>query len=170
MLLSREIIKRILANVGIMPLSEFGKSGITLPDFKLDTKFFVHYSYEGLESGVDSSIDCPVWAAEGILPGVRVKALCVDLSVDDTHGRYANEYVLVLQVDDNPIYGFKLVYDDEDFGDFLIQDGERWILPTILTQMLALVGMEMLVDRGLSWQPLSSYKELYKAMSHMIEL
>lgn len=177
MSLSKEIIKRILADVGAVP-SDFGKAGLTLPIFKLDKKFVIDYTDEEREQSYGNLKEqFHMYAGEGSLPGIKIRALLVDLRRDvytdeGPSGIYI-EYALALRVDDKPIYALRLgfnSYEDRDNGDFFIQEGENWISPTILIKSLALVGMETIVDQGMIWNPLASYKDLYNAVSHVVEM
>lgn len=177
MSLSREIIKRILFGVGAIP-EHFGKCALTLPEFQLDEKFFVRY-----DNG--DKIGFSLWAGEGILPNMKIRALLLDLSVENTQvpgvvcndpedwkfeHEAATEYSLALRVDDKPIYLLRLAYDNEDNGDFLVQDGDRWIVPKILIQSWALIGMETIVDQGMVWNPSSSYEDLLQAIAKIVEI
>lgn len=160
--LSREIIKQVLADVGVLPGSNFGKSGLTLPEFKLDKKLVVHYD-DGQKA------EFPLWAGIGSLSdtkvtGSKVKVLLADVSDDVT------EFALALRVDDKPIYALRLAFDNEDPGDFLLQQGENWIGASMLIKAWALVGMEMIVDQGVLWEPTTDYKDLYEAVSHLVEM
>lgn len=163
MSLSREIIKRILSGVGAIP-EHFGKCGLTLPEFQLDEKFFVNY-----DNG--DKVGFSLWAGEGILPNIKIRALLLDLSVENTQEQDATiEYALALRVDDKPIYLLRLAYDNEDNGDFLVQDANHWIVPKILVQSWALIGMETIVDQGMVWNPSSSYEDLLQAITKIVEI
>jgi hypothetical protein len=153
MILTKEIIRRFLFDIGVIP-EHFGKYGITLSDFKLEEKFFVHYD-NGDEVGLS------LWAGEGNLSETKIRALLLDLR--------QNEYALALRVDDNPIYLLRLA-EEEDEGNFLIQDGNDWVVPKLLIQLRALIGMETIVDQGMIWFPSSYYEDLLQALTKIVEL
>ena len=158
MSLEREIIKRILSDVGVIPGSDFGKHGITQSDFKLDKKLTVRYD-DGEQQ------EFPLWAGGGNLPGTKVRALLADLSDDEVA-----EYALALRVNDRPIYALRLTYDNEDPGIFVLQEGQSWQAPIMLVKAWALVGMEMIVEQGMLWEPERSYQDLYEAISNLVEM
>lgn len=158
MTLEREIIKRILADIGVAPSPNFGKAGLTLLDFKLKKEFFVHYEDEHQQK-------FPLWSGQGSLSDSKIRALLVDL----TDGEVA-EYALAIRVNDKPIYALRIAYDNEDTGTFMLQEGENWIFPNMLVKLWALLGMEMIVDQGMPWQPSNDYDDLYQAVSHLIEM
>ncbi len=177
MTITREIIKRFLSDVGVIP-EHFGKYGITLLDFKLEEKFPVHY-----DDG--DQVDLSLWAAEGILSKAKIRVLLIDLSKEDNQppgdvcndpenwkfeNKFVTEYALALRVDEKPIYLLRLAYDEEDEGNFLIQDGNSWITPKLLIQLQALIGMETIVDQGMIWSPSSCYEDLLQALTRIVEI
>lgn len=158
MSLEREIIKRILSDVGVVPGSGFGRHGITQLDFKVDKKLAVRYD-DGEQQ------EFPLWAGRGTLPDSKVRALLADLSDNEVA-----EYALALRVNDKPIYAVRLTYDNEDPGLFVLQDGQNWQSPIMLVKAWALVGMEMIVEQGMLWEPERSYEDLYEAVSNLVEM
>lgn len=157
-MLSKEIIHRILEDVGALPIKNFGAAGLTLPDLNLHQNFIVE-----LEN--NEQVHYNMWCGQGSLPSMKIKALLVDLQEDN-----CMEFALALRVDNKPIYALRLSDMYGDNGDFLIKEGENWISPTVVTKCLALIGMEMIVDQGMLWQPLSDYHDLYEAISHLVEI
>lgn len=158
MTLEREIVKRILANVGVVPGPGFGKAGLTLLDFKLDKEFLVHY-----EDGHQQKF--PLWSGYGTLSNSKIRALLIDLTYDEMP-----EYALALRVDDKPIYALNITYDDDESCLFLLQEDTRWIIPSMLIKVWALLGTEMIADQGMSWQPSNNYDDLYQAVLHITEM
>lgn len=158
MSLSREIIQRVFEDIGVLPVNNFGKTGLTLPDLKLDKPFIVELENK-------EQVQYNMWCGQGVLPGIKIKALLVDLQDDNI-----TEYALALRVDNKPIYALRYCEAYGDFGNFLIKEHENWTSPTILVKCLALIGMETIVDQGMLWQPLSDYDDLYEAASHLLEV
>lgn len=158
MTFEREVIKRILADVGAIPGIEFGKSGLTLPLFKIEKEFLLSY-----EDGHQEKF--PLWSGQGILSDNKIRALLVDL----TDGEMV-EYALAIRVNDKPIYALKLMYDNEDDGIFMLQESINWVIPSMLVKIWALLGMEMIIDQGMLWQPSMEYEDLSQALSHLIEM
>jgi hypothetical protein len=157
MILTREIIKRILGNFGVAPPPDFGKSGLTNVNLRSVKELVISFEED---VGIHKF---PIWTGEAIINSFKLKALIVDLSLDDIY-----EYALTFRLDDKPIYSLKLIYDDIDQGIFLIQDGENWITPNILVQAQALVGMEIFVSEGILWSPCEMDTYLYDAVSVLI--
>lgn len=160
MRISREIIKKILSNVGVMFGSNSNKFGLTLPEFKVDKNFIVHY-----EDGQETIHS--IWSGEVCITQSKIKALLVDLSTPQIN---CPEFALAFRADQKPIYVVKMIYDDMDDGDFLIQEHDTWVSPNLSVKLLALIGMEAIVDQGMQWIPCAIHDDLYYAISQIIEM
>lgn len=173
--LTTEIIRRIFLNIGISTDGELTDTGLLSQHCLLDKTFAVDY-----DNGI--SFDCPIWAGEIELRNDKIKGLLINLSHTDTGCAIINEvgnlepqkipeFALALRVASNPIYLLRLAYDDDDLGTCLIEDQSNWIVPSILIQAQALVGMEMLVSSGLVWNKALSYDSaLFTAIARVVEM
>lgn len=156
--LTREIIRRMTTSVGLYPTRD-GTRGLTVPELESPGLSVVY----GSEGGRETLLH-PVWAGKVEMEGVEVRALGVDLSVDDT-----NEYMLLIRVGQNPIYAMKLAYDSEDFGLFVTLEGTGWIPANMIVKARSLAGLELLNSFGLLWQPCSEFSDLDEAARVVLE-
>lgn len=151
--LNREIIRHILADVGAVPGPSYGKFGIVNSNFlSKETLDFV------FDEGI--TVRSPVYFAELLVDNTSIKAMFVDLSVSSTQ----EEYMLIFQNGNNPIYGIRLaIFDEEDNGLFMIHSVDHWVDVSVTAKCRALVGFEMIVSHGLSWNYCQESAELRKA-------
>lgn len=156
--LSREIIRKILANCGIAPPPNFGLTGLTVPELQSDKILSIKYEDEVV-------IDHSIWAGETKIQEAKLRAICVDISQNDLY-----EYLLIFQLENQPIYGIRFSYDDEDDGLFLLKESGNWVVASILIQIKTLLGMETIATYGLFWEKLSDLTDLYEATSVLIDL
>lgn len=172
--LTTEIIKRIFLDIGIDANGHGCGVGLLARNCFLDKTFVIDY-----DNGVQTEL--PVWAGKIDLPGCKIKGLLVDLTYPNSETTTINkmgdleqqkipEFALAFQVENNPIYLLRLAYDLEDLGYFLIDDNGNCIVPSILTQANALIGMETIVNQGLIWDCFSSCNTLFTAVSKIIEM
>lgn len=157
--LTREIIRKVFGDVGIAPPPNFGKVGISIPELQLPTDLVF-----AMEDG--NSQNFPLWAAEVILDkDVKLRALACDLSTDGVP-----EYALTFQMSGKPLYGLKLIYDDDDNGVFMIGEKNGWQFANMVAKARALIGMETIMMHGLSWEPCENTTDLYEAISTIAEM
>lgn len=172
--LTTEIIKRIFSNIGIGTNGQVTDTGLLSQHCLLDKTFTVDY-----DNGM--RLDCPIWAGEIGLQDNKVKALLINLShtdndcaiineAGDVESQRVPEFALALRVATNPIYLLRLTYDDDDCGTCLIEEQSSLIVPPILIQAQALVGMEMIYNHGLVWNKASYDEALFTALARVIEM
>lgn len=152
--LTREIIKRIMNNVGIVPPPQFGIGGLVISDLKLDQ------TISGLYSDGES-YNFPIWSGCIEVEGVKIKAVATDLTDD------IPEFILLFQSENMPIYGLRLLFDDKDNGLFLLSSSEGWVPAEIYIQAKALMGLELIASYGISWTNFKDEK-LLATLSTMI--
>lgn len=156
--LTKEIIKRILGNLGVVPPPNFGTLGITESLYK--TKEYIEIEYENKEK-----IKHELWAAETEIKTKKLKTILVDLSLES---RY--EYLVVFQLDKFPCYGLRLAFVNDDLGLLLVLHGDRWQQVSTLIKAQALVGIEMLTNQGFVWKPLKEFDDLKRGAMGLIDL
>lgn len=155
-ILTKEIINHIFISVGLSPTS-FGKIGLSSKDLMTDR--VIDMSYDDLE------ISHPVYAGEIIIQESKIRALAVDLTLED-----CSEFCFIFRMDSYPLHGLRLAYDDEnaedrDTGTFRIfnDKNESWIEANVYTQGMALSGIEKITSYGLLWEPCKNIDDLYRA-------
>lgn len=156
--LTREIIRRMFGDVGVAPPPNFGKVGISTPELQLRS---------GLEFAMEDgkSQHFPIWAGEVIMDSYKIRAMLCDLSADEVP-----EYALVIRIADRPIYGIKLIYDDEDNGIFVIGEKNGWKSGSTIAKLRALIGMETIMELGMGWEACDDVKDLYEALATIAEM
>lgn len=156
--LTREIIKKLFANVGVIP-EVFGKYGVTLPENLCDFTLDVEYEESKL------TVRSPIFAGEIKVGDAFVRLLLIDLSVDGI-----SEYAMVFRNGSNPIYGVKLVLDSNDNGVFMIFDGKSWTDTSTITKCKTVIGFEIIASHGLHWSVLKDVGDLFPAAQSLLGL
>ena len=111
--LSKEIIKRIFANVGAVSGKMFGRMGLVDSKIKLAKTVTVRYD------DVDRQHD--VFAGQIIVGQSKLRGLLINLTVDNDA-----EYLFLFRMDGSPIHALRSVYYNEDDGFFRIFDKESF--------------------------------------------
>jgi hypothetical protein len=157
--LTKEIIKRILANVGATPGKLFGKAGLTENIFKLDKKFKIEYD--------DTIAEHDIYGGQIDLDGSKIRAILIDLSIDDV-----TEFIFMYRYASLAIIAIKYVYDhDEGFPGFVrvFNDSkETWINSSMHMKAMALSGFEQITSAGILWQECDDIDDLYQAAITLI--
>ncbi len=149
--LTKEIINRILADVGAAPGDLFGKRGLEDSSLKLSKTLKVRYE------DIDRFHD--IYAGQLELGSSKIRGLFVDLSIDDV-----NEFLFLFRMDTMPIHAVKALYDyDEHDGFIRIYDSEKQIWKETSTYMMArlLAEFERFVSVGLLWDDCREITDLY---------
>lgn len=136
--LTREIIRKIFANMGCIP-SKLGEVGPSCFEFKTRESVFGKY-----EDGTEFNF--PIFAAKMQIDASSLHCVFVDLSEANP------EFAAVFQMGSSPIYGIRLIYDDEDCGLFMINDEVAWKTTSIYWKAKILSAFEMIVDHGIIWE------------------
>lgn len=156
-ILTKEIIKRIMANCGIGHQKNFG----------LLKKEFLLKNSLPLEYDDVTYYEHRVFAGETVLQKFKLRAMVVDLSMSASS---IPEFCLAFRLEELPIHGLRLVFDDEDMGIFKIKQANNWIDATVSIQAMALNGMEHVISLGLAWAPTAKTDDLYQAVSSLCTL
>lgn len=160
--LTREIVKRMLLCAGIAPPPLWGH-GLSAVDLK--TQKIIQVTYD---DGDTSSHQ--IWFGKAKIGTNVMRGMTVDLTVDEIY-----EYALILQVNDLPVYGIRLIFGESDNGQFLIQSSKGWTPASAVLQASALQGMETIVSFGLTWEPCldlvsDNIDVFYENLSSLVEM
>lgn len=151
-LLTKEIIHRIMGNLGLLRFPDLGKVGLSIPELKINRTLPIQY-----EDGIIENRS--LWSGEMSLHNSKIRSMFADLSDGDVC-----EYALSMRVDQNPIYGMKIIFDTEDYGKFVTLEGSKWLPASIALQARALVGVEMMTTFGCAWKACNDFEDLLKAI------
>lgn len=162
-LLTSEIARRILLDIGAATSSSFGKVGLTDSNFIIDKKIKIRYNSDKTE---DMRFDKEhnIYAGRLKVSTSYLRAILIDLSIDNI-----KEYLFVFRFDNLPVHAIKYHQDkdDIDFIDLnyirIFNDKkESWINTSIYMQSMLLENFERFVSFGLLWEDCKDYKDLYK--------
>ena len=154
-ILTREIIRRIMLNVGVAPPPVFGTGGITTPELKLDDTLSGVYS-DG------QKFEFPLWAGTLDLEKSKVRVIVADITDE------VPEYAMLVQLDTMPIHGLRHIFDEEDNGILLISGAQGWVTTGMYLKARALSGMELIASYGLPWTRCNDSKNLVSVLSTLI--
>ncbi|MDP2683498.1 MAG: hypothetical protein Q8P20_00420 [bacterium] len=156
--LSKEIIKRIFADVGVVPGPMFGKVGLVEPRFKIAKTITVRYD------DMDRAHD--VYAGKMSLGESTLRGVLVNLTVD-----YYPEFLCVFRMDELPIHAIKVVYDSSNDSFFKIFNNETkiWREANVYMKARMLADFEQIVSAGLLWQDCDNTEDLYTAIISLIQ-
>ncbi len=154
-LLTREIIKKIMADIGYLPKVR-SQIGLLSSDLRGEP-LVVQYDEDNIAKH-------PVWVGEAKAETTTIRACACDLSQD------VDEFILVIRSEQNSIFGLKLIFDDQDCGIFLVQEQGNWIPASTIVKAKALIGMEMLTTYGVSWNKCDRFDDIYSAMVALADM
>jgi hypothetical protein len=165
--LKKEIIKRIMGNLGIVPNHNFGKVGITLDDF------YVGEDLELIDDGQDKTYN-KIYCGIVVVDDFKIKSLFVSIGADPgDQSDDACEFILILKPDNAPVYGLAIC-EDYEFGSFLMKVADdsakvSWIPASILVQSQILTAIEQITQEGIMWEPCKEYAELKGCVLSVLE-
>lgn len=155
--LTKEIIKRILADIGAAP-GYIGTTGLANENFNLVKQIPVDYS--------DGTYRHDVYAGQLQIKHA-LRGLLVDLTVEDDA-----EYLFVFQLKDLPIHALRLVYnpdhlDTDCYAKVQTKDG-TWKMLDVYSLSMMLSQFEKFVSYGLLWEDCKEVSDLYKVAIKLI--
>jgi hypothetical protein len=155
--LSKEIIKRIFADVGAVPGKMFGRTGLVDSKLKLAKTVTVRYD------DVDRQHD--VFAGQIIVGQSKLRGLLINLTVDNDA-----EYLFLFRMDESPIHALRSVYYNEDDGFFRIFNKEAavWREAPMYAKARILADFERMVSWGLLWEDCADVPDLYSSALELI--
>lgn len=152
--LSQEIIKRVLADVGVLP-DMLGK-GLTDKAFLLEKRMGISYDdgirYHNVYSGKISFSEA------------EMRGIVLDLSVEDEP-----EFMFVFRVDALPIHAVRMTYNAPEVSlhncYLRIQNPEKkhWYNPSVELLARILAQFEKIVSYGVLWEECTEVSDLYEA-------
>ncbi len=166
-ILTREIIKRVIADVGAAP-GMFGLRGLTDKGLRLVKTITVKYD--------DRDREHDLYAGKiAIKEGSYIKGLLVNLTVEDI-----DEYLFLFRMDELPIHAAQVSYDESyEEGTFIkrlnekiAKDGETQEIwePIGMFQKARLLGdFERIVSWGLLWEDCKEVSDLHAAAVKLID-
>lgn len=154
--LVKELVQRILSNLGIVPGNNFGKVGITTEK---------HLIKEKIE--LDDRSQCPVWAGQFIITGSVIKLLTTKIPLGDKEN--SEELILLMNINEQ-IYGFRYMWHHDEDAIVLVKSSEdNWAAANLIVQMQIAVVIEKITQEGLFWDPCIEYQELFDVLLNLIE-
>lgn len=157
--LSRQIIRRILADVGAAPNTH----GVGLNDRNLLLTKTLKIEYDG------GSVEHDMYVGQISINDSKLKGLLIDLTVDD-----APEFMFVFRMDALPIHAAKVLYDHIDLGETYLMiynaNKDSWLEAGMYFKARLLADFERIASMGFLWEDCSDYEDLYKAAIELINL
>lgn len=155
--LSKEITKRILADIGVSPGKLFGKVGLTDPAFKLAGTVTVRYD--------DSDRRHDLYSGKLELGEFILRGLLIDLTIDKD-----SEFLFVFRMDEMPIHAIKVVFDNTGDCFFKIFDSDKsvWREASMYLKARILADFERIVGWGILWKDCLENEDLYKAAVELV--
>jgi hypothetical protein len=161
-LLTREIILRVLADIGVFDISNRQTwAGLCEPEMKSSKNIKIQYDSEVILHDV--------YCGKLVLNDFYMNGLFVDLGVT-VNNKPINEILFLFQAKDKPIHA---VYFSEDMAFVKIYNtindkAAMWKIATIQLQSMMLSGFEQLCSLGVLWQPNNDVEPLYATAVNLI--
>jgi hypothetical protein len=151
-ILTIEIAKRILFDVGSFPKANFGKYGISLDKFRLPKDLKVDYD--------GKVVHHTTYGGKLTIQNSNVYGVMFNLSLDEE----GCDFIFCFRMDDQPIHCVNLTQDKEEneIAFIKIKSKDRWIDCTVYMQAIVLSGFERINDLGVVWDSIEQEKELNK--------
>ena len=155
--LSKEIIKRIFADIGAVPSRLFGRVGLVDPALKLAKTITVRYD--------DKDRRHDIYAGQISIKTSRLRGLLINLTVEDDP-----EYLFIFRMDELPVHALRVVYNDDDDCFFRIFDTDKsiWREANMYVKARVLADFERIVDAGLMWEDCKDIQDLYIVATELI--
>ena len=164
-ILGRELVRVIMGNFGMIPISSFGTQGIAAENFLIPKTLDVQY---------DNTITkYNVYASQMIVNDGKIKTICA--SVED-------DLIVVFGFDGVPIlYGLcldyfasaiDLVHDKNSmYGRFCLKsDGAKWSNANLFDRLMVCAGVEKLAGLEYFWSKCDDYEDLFVALTELVEI
>lgn len=155
-ILTKELLKRNLGNLGAIPGDRFGLVGITPNEFKI--KKTISLQFEG-----DEIEHYPIWAGE-IKVDSNYKALLTNIGT-----KINPEFILLFVPENSAPIGMRLMWDNVDHGAFMICEQKRWRSLSVLQKLQITAGLELITQEGIPWQPCSEIGDLYYSFAEFVD-
>lgn len=149
--LTKELIKRIVGNLGIVIGNDFGKVGIT-------TKEFVQTQLKtNNELGIEELTNFYCGKIELKETQDLLRIAFIELSED--------EFIISIRMNELPIYIIYIdyIYNTELTNFFLINNTKKESVG-IINQLQITIGIEQITQDGILWEPCNNYADLKDAI------
>lgn len=151
--LKKEIIHHIFEITGLLKNSK----NIRFLDNFLSDKFLTDKKI-AFQTDDEKQFSSNIWAAHATVEQSVIKLMIANLS-----DAVAEEYALLIQMDNLPPYCLQLCQDNEDNGSFYFcVDKDSWIVANTLMQANVLAGIESIADLLVKWTPAAKYEDEYQ--------
>lgn len=155
-ILTKELLKRILGNLGAVPGDNFGKVGITRQEFALQKHMIIQEE--------DKTKDLIVYAGESKVDNIYQTMLVNTGTIDEP------EFILMIKIEDGSLFGFQLPWvDEKDPGMFMIYANNTWQPISLLYKLNLTAAVEMMTQQGVVWYPCSHVDELYEQFTNLVD-
>jgi len=154
--LTKELLKRTFGNLGAVPGINFGKVGITADEFLINKKIRFKEESDIKERNI--------WAAQ-FKTDNSYRFMLTNLGSKEVPDFLA----IIISENMNPI-GLRLLWDDQDPGEFLTYNGESWQGISTLYKLNITVAIEMATREGVAWYNCESSNEIYELFIKLVNL
>lgn len=157
--LTFEIIKRIIADIGVIPDKSFGTRGLASPDLLLQKTLTVRY-----EDGKKHEHD--IYSGKLTLGESVIKGLLINLSIDEVY-----EFLFMFRFDSMPIHAIRVIYghQDDSFIRIYNTDKDTWIVPSVYMMARLLADFERFVSWGFLWDECKDTIDLYDIAVKLVD-
>ncbi len=151
--LTHEICIRVLEYLGVLPISNFGKLGITLEEFQIPSKHWISLQYSDEEM-----VDHPIYSVSSTIDDLNFNILLVDLSLSVEHIEF---YLLFKFGEFKTYYLYFKENNEEKYSNFFInKEDKTWITLDLQAKAMVLVGFDTLFSSGIQWNFIEENKGL----------
>jgi len=157
-ILTIELLKRIFGNLGAVPGDNFGKVGVTLPEFAI-------HSVKLLQPETNKVDEYKIYTGQAALQTTYQVGL-VNIGILNFP-----EFVLVLCVDDVEPIGLRLIWDANygNQGSAAQKHGDEWIPINLIYKLNLATAFEMMTQEGVLWQPCKDPEKLVEHMKSLLD-
>lgn len=157
LILTKELLKRNLGNLGAIPGDRFGLVGITPNEFKIQKNISLQF-----ENGETEHY--PIWAGE-----IKIESTYKSV-LTNIGSKNIPEFILLFVPEDSAPIGMRLVWDYVDHGAFMICEEQKWRSLSVLQKLQITTGLELITQEGIPWQPCPEIDDLYKCFAEFVDI
>lgn len=173
-ILKRELCRLILGSFGLVPPPNFGKVGLSTPEFRLDKNLILEIEDS---EGIKKTEEFGLWCGSVGYQASRLRVLATDIC--DNEKNY-HEFIAVYMLDNTTIHGVKTIYGEDHYGLFVIKTNSfenngsiikgAWEQVGRYEMLIASAGFEKIKDLGLTWNVCNEWEDLYGALVAVVDL
>ena len=162
--LTFEIIKRIIADVGVIPNLDVSADsklnrGLASSGLLLHKTLSVRY-----EDGTEYEHD--IYSGKLEIEDSILKGLLVNLSIKDT-----DEFIFVFRFNTLPIHAIRVIYNSQEDSFIRIRSNntEKWVVPSVYMIARLLSEFEQFVSWGHIWNECKDINDLYDVVVKLVD-